>query len=220
MCSARRTASVGASASGAPRHLPLGQRLAAAGGVAGRRDRRAGCARPPKHVGGLRSDTERVQPRQDRLSRRSARDQAGPAGLHRAHRPGGTALAGRQAPQPAPLSRGRVGQGVLAQAASRPRARLARGAGPPGGQARGDTQKAVNKTPVAPYSPRPACGAPVSVPLTWDELDDPALRRTAGRFAPSWTGGRAGRPRSASCSAPHRRCPTSREPSTAPTGAA
>jgi bifunctional non-homologous end joining protein LigD len=38
------------------------------------------------------------------------------------------------------------------------------------------TQNAVNKTLVAPYSPRPAWGAPVSVPLTWDELDDPDLR--------------------------------------------
>jgi bifunctional non-homologous end joining protein LigD len=38
------------------------------------------------------------------------------------------------------------------------------------------TQNAVNKTLVAPYSPRPAPDAPVSVPLTWDELDDPALR--------------------------------------------
>ncbi|WP_370618456.1 DNA polymerase ligase N-terminal domain-containing protein [Mumia qirimensis] len=38
------------------------------------------------------------------------------------------------------------------------------------------TQNAVNKTLVAPYSPRPAFGAPVSVPLTWDELDDPELR--------------------------------------------
>ena len=38
------------------------------------------------------------------------------------------------------------------------------------------TQNAVNKTLVAPYSPRPAEGAPVSVPLTWDELDDPDLR--------------------------------------------
>jgi bifunctional non-homologous end joining protein LigD len=38
------------------------------------------------------------------------------------------------------------------------------------------TQNAINKTLVAPYSPRPAPGAPVSVPLTWDELDDPDLR--------------------------------------------
>jgi bifunctional non-homologous end joining protein LigD len=46
-----------------------------------------------------------------------------------------------------------------------------------GGQARLDyTQNAVNKTLVAPYSPRAAAGAPVSVPIDWDELDDPALR--------------------------------------------
>ncbi|SOC56739.1 non-homologous end-joining DNA ligase [Ornithinimicrobium cerasi] len=38
------------------------------------------------------------------------------------------------------------------------------------------TQNAVNKTLVAPYSPRPSAGAPVSVPITWDELDDPDLR--------------------------------------------
>ncbi len=38
------------------------------------------------------------------------------------------------------------------------------------------TQNAVNKTLVAPYSPRPAAGAPVSAPITWDELDDPILR--------------------------------------------
>jgi bifunctional non-homologous end joining protein LigD len=37
------------------------------------------------------------------------------------------------------------------------------------------TQNAINKTLVAPYSPRPAPGAPVSVPISWDELDDPAL---------------------------------------------
>ncbi|HET8683760.1 MAG TPA: hypothetical protein VFM54_18120 [Micromonosporaceae bacterium] len=37
------------------------------------------------------------------------------------------------------------------------------------------TQNAVNKTLVAPYSPRPAPGAPVSAPIEWDELDDPDL---------------------------------------------
>jgi bifunctional non-homologous end joining protein LigD len=46
-----------------------------------------------------------------------------------------------------------------------------------GGQARLDyTQNAINKTLVAPYSPRAAAGAPVSAPIGWDELDDPALR--------------------------------------------
>ena len=46
-----------------------------------------------------------------------------------------------------------------------------------GGLARLDyTQNAINKTLVAPYSPRPAPGAPVSAPIAWDELDDPALR--------------------------------------------
>jgi bifunctional non-homologous end joining protein LigD len=46
-----------------------------------------------------------------------------------------------------------------------------------GGRARLDyTQNAVNKTLVAPYSPRAAAGAPVSVPITWAELDDPGLR--------------------------------------------
>jgi bifunctional non-homologous end joining protein LigD len=38
------------------------------------------------------------------------------------------------------------------------------------------TQNAINKTLVGPYSPRAAFGAPVSVPITWDELDDPGLR--------------------------------------------
>jgi len=37
------------------------------------------------------------------------------------------------------------------------------------------TQNALNKTLVAPYSPRPATGAPVSAPIAWDELDDPDL---------------------------------------------
>jgi bifunctional non-homologous end joining protein LigD len=46
-----------------------------------------------------------------------------------------------------------------------------------GGKARLDfTQNAVNRTLVAPYSPRAAPGAPVSVPITWEELDDPDLR--------------------------------------------
>jgi bifunctional non-homologous end joining protein LigD len=42
------------------------------------------------------------------------------------------------------------------------------------------TQNAINKTLVAPFSARPAPGAPVSVPITWDELDDPDL--TPGRW--------------------------------------
>ncbi|HEY3831376.1 MAG TPA: non-homologous end-joining DNA ligase [Acidimicrobiia bacterium] len=46
-----------------------------------------------------------------------------------------------------------------------------------GGRARLDyTQNAVNKTLVAPYSVRAAAGAPVSMPISWDELDDPELR--------------------------------------------
>jgi bifunctional non-homologous end joining protein LigD len=46
-----------------------------------------------------------------------------------------------------------------------------------GGEARLDyTQNAINKTLVTPYSPRAAAGAPVSVPIDWDELDDPKLR--------------------------------------------
>ncbi|MEO6503290.1 MAG: DNA polymerase ligase N-terminal domain-containing protein [Jatrophihabitantaceae bacterium] len=45
------------------------------------------------------------------------------------------------------------------------------------GKARLDyTQNAINKTLVAPYSTRPAPGAPVSMPISWDELDDPSLR--------------------------------------------
>jgi bifunctional non-homologous end joining protein LigD len=45
------------------------------------------------------------------------------------------------------------------------------------GRARLDyTQNAINKTLVAPYSTRPAAGAPVSMPIGWHELDDPGLR--------------------------------------------
>jgi bifunctional non-homologous end joining protein LigD len=46
-----------------------------------------------------------------------------------------------------------------------------------GGQARLDyTQNAINKTLVAPYSPRAAPAAPVSMPIGWDDLDDLAVR--------------------------------------------
>jgi bifunctional non-homologous end joining protein LigD len=38
------------------------------------------------------------------------------------------------------------------------------------------TQNAINKTLVAPFSARPAAGAPVSVPIRWDDLDDPDIR--------------------------------------------
>ena len=45
------------------------------------------------------------------------------------------------------------------------------------GKARLDyTQNASIKTLVAPYAVRPAAGAPVSAPITWDELDDKDLR--------------------------------------------
>jgi bifunctional non-homologous end joining protein LigD len=51
------------------------------------------------------------------------------------------------------------------------------GVGDRGGHARLDyTQNAINKTLVAPYSPRAAAGAPVTTPIEWDELDDPDLR--------------------------------------------
>ena len=46
-----------------------------------------------------------------------------------------------------------------------------------GGKARLDyTQNAINKTLISPFSTRAAAGAPVSVPITWEELDDPELR--------------------------------------------
>ena len=38
------------------------------------------------------------------------------------------------------------------------------------------TQNTINRTLVAPFSVRPRPHAPVSVPITWDELDDPDLR--------------------------------------------
>jgi bifunctional non-homologous end joining protein LigD len=45
------------------------------------------------------------------------------------------------------------------------------------GRARLDyTQNASIKTLVAPYSVRPASGAPVSTPIAWEELDDPDIR--------------------------------------------
>jgi bifunctional non-homologous end joining protein LigD len=48
------------------------------------------------------------------------------------------------------------------------------------GKARLDyTQNAINKTLVAPYSVRAAVGAPVSMPITWGELDDPDLHPDA-----------------------------------------
>jgi bifunctional non-homologous end joining protein LigD len=51
------------------------------------------------------------------------------------------------------------------------------GVGDRGGLARLDyTQNAINKTLVAPYSPRAIPGAPVSTPIDWAELDDPTLR--------------------------------------------
>ena len=68
------------------------------------------------------------------------------------------------------------------------------------GRARLDyTQNASIKTLVAPYAVRPAAGAPVSAPITWDELDDPDLRPDR------WTirdHRRAGRARRATCSPP------------------
>jgi bifunctional non-homologous end joining protein LigD len=46
-----------------------------------------------------------------------------------------------------------------------------------GGLARLDhTQNAPDRAPIVPYGVRPRPGAPVAVPVTWDELDDPDLR--------------------------------------------
>ena len=71
-----------------------------------------------------------------------------------------------------------------------------------GGLARLDyTQNALNKTLVAPYSPRAAAGAAVSAPIDWDELDDPSLRRL--RRSP---GGGGPRRRSGCCRRLWRRC--------------
>ena len=38
------------------------------------------------------------------------------------------------------------------------------------------TQNAINKTLISAFSTRPAAGAPVSVPIEWDELEDDELR--------------------------------------------
>ena len=83
-----------------------------------------------------------------------------------------------------------------------------------GGLARLDyTQNAINKTLVAPYSPRPAPGAPVSAPIDWDELDDPDLRPDAlhhpHRAGPASPSGATCSPR---CSAGRRRYRRSGDP--------
>jgi bifunctional non-homologous end joining protein LigD len=41
------------------------------------------------------------------------------------------------------------------------------------------TQNIINKTLAAPYAVRPEEGAPVSMPIAWEELDDPRLRPDA-----------------------------------------
>jgi bifunctional non-homologous end joining protein LigD len=54
---------------------------------------------------------------------------------------------------------------------------VSRQVGDRAGRARLDyTRNAIDRTLVAPYSPRAAAGAPVSAPITWQELDDPALQ--------------------------------------------
>jgi bifunctional non-homologous end joining protein LigD len=70
-----------------------------------------------------------------------------------------------------------------------------------GGRARlDDTQNAINKMLVAPHSTRPAPGAPVSVPIAWDELEDPEPAPTAGRSPPCRTASKREAIRCASCS--------------------
>ena len=66
------------------------------------------------------------------------------------------------------------------------------------------TQNAINKTLVAPYSVRAAPGAPVSVPLEWDELDDPELR--PDRWTIALDPGRASRPSATRSPCCARRC--------------
>ncbi|MEJ7720819.1 MAG: hypothetical protein WKF58_10395 [Ilumatobacteraceae bacterium] len=83
--------------------------------------------------------------------------------------------------RPTALVRGDTSLGRVALAhgrldRARPR-QLGVGGRPSRGRARLDyTQSAINKTLVAPFSPTPASGAPVSVPIEWDELDDPEVR--------------------------------------------
>jgi bifunctional non-homologous end joining protein LigD len=38
------------------------------------------------------------------------------------------------------------------------------------------TQNVINKTLTGPYTVRPVPRAPVSMPISWNELDDPKLR--------------------------------------------
>lgn len=68
------------------------------------------------------------------------------------------------------------------------------------------TQNVRNKTLVAPYSVRPRPGAPVSVPIEWDELDDPKLALTGGPCGPSSSASRTRATRSRRCSVPGSAC--------------